>query len=91
MQDTSITSQSEHQLNYSKNLLTLAGVKEVLSFEDKIISLSLFNSGMIIKGENLSVGELNLKTGVLKINGHILNITYTKTQEKMSIVKKLFK
>ena len=91
MNDTNIVAPHEHQLNYIKNGLTLSGVKEVVSFEEKIVVLSLNDRGMVVKGDGLSVAELNLKSGILKINGQVLNITYTKTHEKLSLMKKLFK
>jgi sporulation protein YabP len=91
MSDVNIISPNEHQLNYVKNQLSLTGVKEVVSFEDRTVVLSLHDRGMIVKGEGLSVAELNLKSGILKINGAVLNMSYTKMHEKLSLVKKLFK
>ena len=91
MNDVNFVSPNEHQLNYTKNQLSLTGVKEVVSFEERVVVLSLSDNGMVIKGEGLTVAELNLKSGNLKINGSVLNMTYTKTHEKLSLVKKLFK
>jgi sporulation protein YabP len=91
MNETNIIAPHEHQLNYFKNQLSLSGVKEVVSFEERVVVLSLSDRGMVVKGEGLTVAELNLKSGILKINGSVLNIAYTKTHEKLSLVKKLFK
>lgn len=81
----------EHTLSYAKKLLTLTGVKEVSSFEDKEVSVNLDGSGMLIRGSGLTVSELNLKTGILKIEGDVDSIAYTRSHEKLSVVKRLFK
>jgi hypothetical protein len=46
---------------------------------------------MCIKGSGLSVNELNLKAGVLKVDGVVDSITYSKSQEKLSLLKRIFK
>jgi sporulation protein YabP len=86
-----IISNIEHQMNYAKGSLALSGVKEVLSFEDKEVVLTLTDRGMVVKGSELSVAELNLKTGLLKIDGQVHSISYTRSHEKLSFMKKLFK
>lgn len=81
----------EHALNYTRNQLTITGVKEVVSFEDREINLNLNENGILIKGSGLNVAELNLKSGLLKIDGAVDSITYTRSHEKLNMVKRLFK
>jgi sporulation protein YabP len=81
----------EHAVNYTRGQLTITGVKEVRSFEDKEVNLNLEGNGMTIKGSNLTVAELNLKSGFLKIDGVVDSIIYTHSYEKLGIVKRLFK
>ena len=76
---------------YEKNRLELNGIKEVVSYDDKEVVLTLCDKGMVIRGTELSVAELNLKTGLLRIDGQVLLITYTKAHEKQSVLKKIFK
>jgi|AGTN01.2.fsa_nt_gi YabP family. len=81
----------EHTLNYQKNRLTLTGVKEVKSFEDKEVVLNLADVGMLVKGTGLTVAELNLKTGLLRIDGTLDSVAYTRSHEKLGVIKRLFK
>ncbi|MDR3186587.1 MAG: YabP/YqfC family sporulation protein [Christensenellaceae bacterium] len=84
-----IISHKEHSLNYSRNQLTLTGVLDVQSFSDREVFVKLEDRGITIKGKNLSVSELNVKSGFLKLDGVLDSFIY-QTREKLSIIKKLF-
>lgn len=81
----------EHSVNYAKGVLTVTGVKEVDSFEDKEVILKLGTGGMVVKGSGLAVSELSVSSGTLRVTGVIESISYNKVREKQNFFKKLFK
>ncbi|MFA5449625.1 MAG: YabP/YqfC family sporulation protein [Clostridia bacterium] len=80
-----------HTLNYAGGTITLTGVKDVKSFEEREVSLILENNGMVIKGRELTVSELNLKSGFVKISGTAESIAYNGGGTKEPMLKRLFK
>lgn len=59
-----------------RKLLTITGVKRVKSFDTKEIVLETMNSGLIIKGHDLGVKNLDLEQSDIEIEGHIDSISY---------------
>lgn len=80
-----------HAFNYDGRRLNITGVTEVAHFEDKEVAVSLKERGLVVRGRDLSVNELNVNTGVLTIDGEVHSIAYTGATEKTSLLKKLFK
>ena len=89
--ENNITADRGHSLNYADKQINISGVKEVLSFEEREVTLKLETQGMTIKGSGLTVAELNLKNGILKIDGLPETISYSRSHEKMGLAKRLFK
>lgn len=91
---------SENRLKYkSQNIniedrkkMIVTGVESVESFNDNTIILKTINGGMIIKGEELNINNLNVEDGNVKIQGKINGINYTsKDVSSKGILEKLFK
>ncbi|MCF6464556.1 sporulation protein YabP [Clostridium sp. Cult2] len=76
-----------------RNKVTITGVEQVESFNDNTIILRTIKGGMVIKGERLNVGKLNLDDGNVKIDGIINGINYVDKDlsQKGNIIGKIFK
>ena len=76
-----------------RNRVTITGVEQVDSFNDNTIILRTIKGGMVIKGEGLNVGKLNLDDGNIKIDGIINGISYIDKElsQKGNIIGKIFK
>ncbi|HSH36798.1 sporulation protein YabP [Schnuerera sp.] len=76
-----------------RNKVTITGVEQVESFNDNTIILRTIKGGMVIKGEGLNVGKLNLDDGNVKIDGNINGISYIDKDisQKGNIIGKIFK
>lgn len=81
----------EHSLHLEKDTLTVNGVTNVESFDSKLIIANLNNNSLTMKGDNLTVIDLDIKGQTLIIKGSVNNILYGKKLEKSSILKKIFK
>ena len=60
--------------NRQKGILT--GVLEVRSFDEDAVSLLTEGGKLLIKGEKLHMGGLNLEKGELEIDGRVHSIVY---------------
>lgn len=81
----------EHSVHIEKGLTTIVGVINVESFDAKQVSASLTNNSILLKGENLTVVDLDIKTQNLIVKGSVNSLTYGKKQEHIPFLKKLFK
>ncbi len=81
----------EHSLHLEKGSLTITGVTNVDSFDAKTVVAALISDAITIKGEGLTVLDLDIKGQNLVIKGQVLAIIYGKKQEKLSLVKRIFK
>lgn len=80
-----------HSFCYENGAVNLTGVKEVKSFTDREVVLTLEDSGLVVRGEGLSVSELDTSTGIVKVTGTLSHIGYTGTGEPLSFLKRLLK
>ena len=74
----------------NQNDLTINGISKVLSSTEKLISVIINGKTVAVEGENLSVSELNIETGILVASGKILSIKYTTEKQKENIFKRIF-
>jgi len=56
--------------------LIITGVNKVKSFDKKEISLETIKGGLLIKGHELGVKNLDLERSEIEIEGNVDNITY---------------
>lgn len=69
--------------------LSLTGILNVESFNEKEVSLKLADNMLSITGANLNVEKLNVEEGTLTIMGEIGAIRYSGVKE--SLMKRIFK
>ncbi|MCF6462262.1 sporulation protein YabP [Clostridium sp. Cult1] len=93
MTETKVNFKNQNILVEDRNRVTITGVEQVDSFNDNTIILRTIKGGMVIKGEGLNVGKLNLDDGNIKIDGIINGINYIDKElsQKGNIIGKIFK
>lgn len=71
----------------------LSGIIDVISFDSDEIILESYQGGIILKGSDLHIKNLNLDNGEVSVDGRIDSFTYTKSKgkDKEPLIKKIFK
>ena len=78
----------------NREKLSIAGVLDVLSFDDQIIIVETELGLLTIKGEDLRINKLSIDTSETIVNGNIMQIAYSEnTVDKKGegIFSKIFK
>lgn len=76
----------------NRKSVSVDGVCDVDSFDEKTIVISTEMGELIIKGDNLHINNLNTTSGNLQIDGKIDSLTYTdKTPSNSSLLSKIFR
>lgn len=66
-----------HQLTLkNRELLYVEGVTNVESFDDRQIVLETDQGGLVVRGENLHIKELNVEAATLTVEGVIATMEY---------------
>ncbi len=74
---TKSSSKMPHCLNLdNRKKLSISGVSEVDSYDDKSVILYTDMGELTVKGENLNIKKLNLELGELEITGRISALNY---------------
>lgn len=77
-----------------RKVLTLAGVLEVISFDEQKILLNTTLGTLTIKGSGLKMKKLDVQNGDVIIQGYVTFMVYSGKSEKVSkenIIGRLFK
>ncbi len=75
-------------LSQSRKNISVSGVRDVHSFDDKGVVLNTVCGNMAIEGEELRVTVLNLDNGRVEVEGRICGVFYF--EESQSVKKGLF-
>lgn len=70
--------------------ISISGVSKVLSQTDKNVSAILSGKTLVIEGENLSVSQLNVESGVLNVDGKIFCVKFLGEKKKENLFKRIF-
>ena len=83
----------EHNISLKgRNNLVISGVEHIYSFNDKRVEIKTSAGEMVIEGEELDMGKLNLEENVISIDGTINSIVYANPKKPHeNIFKKVFK
>ena len=74
-----------------KGLLNLNGIKEVIGFDEQIVTVVTQFGQLVIEGEALHIDKLNLESGDLVVTGDICSLAYEKEQKvQKSFLHRLF-
>lgn len=90
-----LSNKGNHQLTLvSRERLTIDGVTNVGSYDQKELILETSQGVLLIKGEDLHLTQLNLDQGKISLIGRIDSLIYsgeTLVQKNKGILGKLFK
>ena len=79
----------------NRKKLSISGVKDVLSFDDRMVNLDTDLGMLTVKGEDIRINKLSLDTTDVIIEGNISSLIYNnrqiKGQKDDSILGKIFK
>ncbi len=93
--ETSASSQKmPHMLSLdNRKALSLSGISEVDSFDDRSITAYTDLGKLSINGENLNIKKLNLDAGELEVEGKISSLIYSDAtlRNSRNLFSKLFK
>lgn len=90
MQKT-VTNVPHNIIMESRKTMRISGVKDIDSFSENRIVLSTVMGELVIKGDDLHIGELSGDGGDLSMTGYINSIKYSKHSVMDGPVKKLFR
>ena len=92
MNEQKITQRIPHNIIMNDcEKISLSGVTELVSFDDRTIVCITSKGELVIRGEDLHVDKVELSVGDMDINGNILSLVYTGQSGKKGLVHKLFK
>ena len=60
-----------------RRLLTVCGVKNVVSFHEASVDLELSETNLVVDGENLNITKLDLESGEVCIEGFVTGMNYS--------------
>lgn len=84
-----------HKLSLvGRKVLTLTGVKEVISFDAKEVILDTVQGVLLLRGDEMNVTRLLVEKGEVDLDGRIDSLVYTERSKGMkrseSFAKRLF-
>ncbi len=80
-----------HSFRYENGKICISGVVNVDCFDERCAELRLFDSSLTLKGSGFKLEDMELKSGILNMDGKLSSVTYHDKGEKISFVKRLFK
>ena len=82
-----------HNINMeNREMLTVSGVSDVDSFDDKAVTVFTDMGELTIRGENLHINSLSTEVGELSMEGRIDSLTYTDNRpQAKGFVNKVFR
>ncbi len=85
------TSKPHNIILEDRERLSVSGVGDVDSFDDRQIILRTTKGSLIIRGSELHIDKLSLDTGELAVTGLISDLGYEETAPGGSLWSRLFK
>ncbi|MBR1748016.1 MAG: YabP/YqfC family sporulation protein [Clostridia bacterium] len=82
---------SNHSFRYERGKLFVTGVVGVDSYDDKTVEVRLAAGRLSITGSGFSLEEMDLKSGLLTIDGTPQSLTYREKGEKVGFLKRLIR
>ena len=83
----------EHSLYLSnRTILSVTGVKDVLSFDDESIKILTHMGSIALKGSGFKIDSFNTESGDMKIKGNFTAIVYfSENSSKDNFLRKLLR
>lgn len=87
-----ITQAMPHQLiMQERKVLELTGVSDVDSFDENTVTAYTSLGELTVRGQGLHIRQLNLETGSLSVEGHIVSLTYAESVRVSGFWGRLFR
>lgn len=67
-----------------RRLLTVSGVSDVDSFDDRTVVIFTEQGELTVTGENLHISRLSIETGELLMEGKISGLSYAENEQRSS-------
>ena len=81
-----------HSVNMvSGDKTTITAVKNVPSFDNSEVVVTLEDNKLKVMGSGLEIDKLDLEEGVLVLTGEVKSIVYSKAGFDKSLIKRIFK
>lgn len=91
IEDKTKTQKPHSLILEDRKKLSVTGVEEVESFDERQIILLTQQGSLILRGEELHIDRLSLDTGELGVTGLITDVGYEETVRSGSLWSRLFK
>ena len=65
-------------------LLTVTGVKDVLSFDDHVVEASTVCGDLTVDGDDLKIASIDIEKGELSLSGKVFGFYYSEKKTKKS-------
>ena len=70
--------------------LAVSGVEEVVSFDEREITMRTGDGDLVVCGEEMSISKLSVDNGDVHIHGRIAELRYEDAAQERSLWAKLF-
>lgn len=82
----------KHKVNIVYNeSVDLSGIESVMSYDENEVVLKTSDNILSVKGEKFNIETLDLEKGEVRISGGVASLGYSKTREKVGLLKRLIK
>jgi len=82
----------EHKLTLiNRKNLSITGLETVVSVNADMLVLKLAGEILSVIGTELHIIKLDVEQGIIELEGTVDNIKYSTSQQKLSLLKRLFK
>ena len=71
--------------------LTVSGVDEVVSFDEREITMRTGEGDLIVRGEGMTISKLNVEGGDVHVHGVISELHYEEAAPERSLWARLFR
>ena len=71
--------------------LTVSGVEEVVSFDEREITMRTGAGDLIVRGEGMTISKLNVEGGDVHVHGEIAELHYEEAAPERSLWARLFR
>ena len=71
--------------------LTVSGVEEVMSFDEREIAMRTGHGDLIVRGEGMTISKLNVEGGDVHIHGEITQLCYEEPAPERGLWARLFR
>ena len=80
-----------HSFKYEGNKIVITGVLSVDNYDEKSMEVKLSDGLLTIKGSDLKLEEMEVKSGIAILSGKLYALDYHAKVEKVGILKRIFR